>query len=30
MKFEALLVLMQMQPLDALWGTKFYTDQSHW
>jgi hypothetical protein len=21
---------MQMQPLDALWGTKFYTDQSHW
>jgi hypothetical protein len=29
MKFEALLV-MQMQPLDALWGTKFYTDQSHW
>jgi hypothetical protein len=29
-KFEALLVLMQMQPLDALWGTKFYTDQSHW
>ena len=30
MKFEALLVLMQMQPLDALWGTKFYTEQSHW
>jgi hypothetical protein len=30
MKFEALLVLMQMQPLDALWGTKFYTDQSDW
>jgi hypothetical protein len=30
MKFEAMLVLMQMQPLDALWGTKFYTDQSHW
>jgi hypothetical protein len=30
MKFEALLVLMQMQPLDVLWGTKFYTDQSHW
>jgi hypothetical protein len=30
MKFEASLVLMQMQPLDALWGTKFYTDQSHW
>jgi hypothetical protein len=30
MKFEALLVLMQMQPLEALWGTKFYTDQSHW
>jgi hypothetical protein len=30
MKFEALLVLMQMQPLDALWGSKFYTDQSHW
>jgi hypothetical protein len=30
MKFEALLVLMQMQPLDALWGTKFYTYQSHW
>jgi hypothetical protein len=29
MKFEALLVLMQMQPLDALRGTKFYTDQSH-
>ena len=29
MKFEALLVLMQMQPLDALWGTMFYTDQSH-
>jgi hypothetical protein len=25
-----MLVLMQMQPLDALWGTKFYTDQSHW
>jgi hypothetical protein len=22
--------LMQMQPLDALWGTKFYRDQSHW
>jgi hypothetical protein len=21
---------MQMQPLDALWGTKFYTNQSHW
>jgi hypothetical protein len=21
---------MQMQPLDALWGTKFYTYQSHW
>jgi hypothetical protein len=21
---------MQMQPLDALWDTKFYTDQSHW
>jgi hypothetical protein len=21
---------MQMQPLDDLWGTKFYTDQSHW
>jgi hypothetical protein len=21
---------MQMQPLDALWGTKFYKDQSHW
>jgi hypothetical protein len=21
---------MQMQPLDALWGTKFYIDQSHW
>jgi hypothetical protein len=21
---------MQMQPLDALWGTKSYTDQSHW
>jgi hypothetical protein len=21
---------MQMQLLDALWGTKFYTDQSHW
>jgi hypothetical protein len=21
---------MQMQPLDALWGTKLYTDQSHW
>jgi hypothetical protein len=19
-----------MQPLDALWGTKFYTNQSHW
>jgi hypothetical protein len=30
MKFEALLVLMQMQPLDALWGTKLYTDQSRW
>jgi hypothetical protein len=30
MKFEALLVLMQMQPQDALWGTKLYTDQSHW
>jgi hypothetical protein len=30
MNFEAMLVLMQMQPLDALWGTKFYTDQSHW
>jgi hypothetical protein len=30
MKFEALLVLMQMQPLDALCGTNFYTDQSHW
>jgi hypothetical protein len=30
MKFEALLVVMQMQPLDALWGTKFYTDHSHW
>jgi hypothetical protein len=30
MKFEAMLVLMQMQPLDALWDTKFYTDQSHW
>jgi hypothetical protein len=30
MKSETLLVLMQMQPLDALWGTKFYTDQSHW
>jgi hypothetical protein len=30
MKSEELLVLMQMQPLDALWGTKFYTDQSHW
>jgi hypothetical protein len=27
---EALLVLMQMQLLDALWGTKFYTDRSHW
>jgi hypothetical protein len=25
-----MLVLMQMQPLDALRGTKFYTDQSHW
>jgi hypothetical protein len=25
-----LLVLMQMQLLDALWGTKFYIDQSHW
>jgi hypothetical protein len=21
---------MQMQLLDALWGTKFYTDLSHW
>jgi hypothetical protein len=21
---------MQMQPLDVLWGTKFYIDQSHW
>jgi hypothetical protein len=30
MKSETLLVLMQMQPLDALWGTKFYTGQSHW
>jgi hypothetical protein len=30
MKFEEPVVLMQMQPLDALWGTKFYTDQSHW
>jgi hypothetical protein len=30
MKFEAMLVLMQMQLLDALWGTKLYTDQSHW
>ena len=29
-KSEALLVLMQMQLLDALWGTKFYTDLSHW
>jgi len=29
-KCEALLVLMQMQLLDALWGTKSYTDQSHW
>jgi hypothetical protein len=29
-KMEAMLVLMQMQPLDALWGTKFYTNQSHW
>jgi hypothetical protein len=21
---------MQMQPLDALWGTMFYTNQTHW
>ena len=25
-----MLVLMQMQLLDALWGTKLYTDQSNW